>query len=281
MKFYPADWRSDPSLRVCSLAARGLWMEMLAIMHDASPRGSLLLNDKQVSPRQLAALAGSSSDEVSTALDELRDAGVFSVDAGGTVYSRRIRRDDAKAAIDKKNGATGGNPRLKGTLAEGVNPPVIPPENPMVDGVDKAQRLEARAITQKENSSLRSPVDLEKSRIATLGLEFYTAYPKKVGRASATKAFLKAVKAGADPAAIVAAAKAHASAWAVACTARQFIPAPAAWLNGARYDDEDLPVAPEEPYRGPAGSKPYSLQDSIDSRARQARLAEQRRQILS
>ena len=43
MKFYPADWRAEPSLRFTSLAARGLWIEMLALMHEATPRGSLLV----------------------------------------------------------------------------------------------------------------------------------------------------------------------------------------------------------------------------------------------
>jgi hypothetical protein len=44
MKFYPADWRSDPMLRLCSLAARGLWAEMICLMHEAEPYGSLLVN---------------------------------------------------------------------------------------------------------------------------------------------------------------------------------------------------------------------------------------------
>ena len=47
-KFYPSDWRADPALRMCSIAARGLWMEMLCVMHEATPRGSLLINGKRV-----------------------------------------------------------------------------------------------------------------------------------------------------------------------------------------------------------------------------------------
>ena len=34
MKWYPADWRSDPGLRMCSFAARGLWADLLALMHE-------------------------------------------------------------------------------------------------------------------------------------------------------------------------------------------------------------------------------------------------------
>jgi hypothetical protein len=58
MKFYPADWRADPALRMCSLAARGLWMEILSIMHEADPRGSLLINGNTIGAKQLASLCG-------------------------------------------------------------------------------------------------------------------------------------------------------------------------------------------------------------------------------
>ena len=43
MKFYTADWRSDPALRMCSMAARGLWVEMICLMHEATPYGQLLI----------------------------------------------------------------------------------------------------------------------------------------------------------------------------------------------------------------------------------------------
>jgi len=46
LKFFPSDWRADPALRMCSLAARGLWIEMLCLMHEARPHGSLLVNGK-------------------------------------------------------------------------------------------------------------------------------------------------------------------------------------------------------------------------------------------
>jgi hypothetical protein len=58
MKFYPSDWRADPALRMCSIAARGLWIEMICLMHEAAPRGSLRVNGQAVSEGQLAALAG-------------------------------------------------------------------------------------------------------------------------------------------------------------------------------------------------------------------------------
>lgn len=134
MKWFTSDWRSDPRLRMCSLAARGLWKEMICLMHEAEPYGSLLVNGLSVTEKQLASLVGAAPREVKTLLVELEAAGVFSRD-GAVVFSRRMRRDAEKAERDKANGKGGGNPALKA----GVNPPVKPP--------DKAQKLEAR--TQK------------------------------------------------------------------------------------------------------------------------------------
>jgi hypothetical protein len=128
MKFFPSDWRADPALRMCSVSARGLWMEMLCIMHEAEPRGSLLINGHPVTERQLASLTGATLREVNTWIAELELSGVFSRDENGTIFSRRMKRDQEKADQDKANGKAGGNPSLKG----GVNPP------------DKAQKLEAR-----------------------------------------------------------------------------------------------------------------------------------------
>ncbi len=142
LKFFPSDWRADPALRMCSLAARGLWIEMLCLMHEARPHGTLLVNGKPVTAAQLASLVGGGVAEVEGFLAELEEAGVFSRDADGALYSRRMRRDEEKAAVNRVNGRAGGNPSLK----PGVNPPVKA-------GV-KAQKPESRLQTpEPENSA--------------------------------------------------------------------------------------------------------------------------------
>jgi hypothetical protein len=70
---------------------------------------------------------------------------------------------------------------------------------------------------------------------------FWSAYPRKVAKGTARAAFAKALKRGADPAAITAAAARHAAQWRAAHTEARFIPHPATWLNGERYDDEPEP----------------------------------------
>jgi hypothetical protein len=171
LKFYPSDWRADPALRMCSIAARGLWIEMLCIMHEAD--GSLLVNGKQLTPRQLAVLTGTTPDEVKELMVELSDAGVFSRDEHGTIYSRRMKADIVKAETDKANGKKGGNPALK----DGVNPP----DNPTPKRGDKAQKPEARDQNSSDASAsgAAAPVD-HRAELFDRGLKIVI---RKTGRA--------------------------------------------------------------------------------------------------
>ncbi len=40
-QFYPADWRNNAKLRRCSPAARGVWMDVLCLLHDSDEYGVL------------------------------------------------------------------------------------------------------------------------------------------------------------------------------------------------------------------------------------------------
>lgn len=102
MKFYPRDWRGDQALRVVSIAARGLWMEMLCVMHEASPYGHLLIGGQPVSDAVLSRLAGVPVTEVQTLLVELRDARVYRQTRSGVIYSKRMT-DDHKRSIAGRN----------------------------------------------------------------------------------------------------------------------------------------------------------------------------------
>ncbi|WEJ09958.1 YdaU family protein [Sinorhizobium sp. M103] len=102
MKFYPRDWRGDQALRAVSIAARGLWMECLCLMHEAKPYGHLLLNGKPVEDGAVARMTGVSVDEVSALMAELRQAGAFSVTRDGVIFSRRMTKDHARASKGRK-----------------------------------------------------------------------------------------------------------------------------------------------------------------------------------
>lgn len=127
MKWYWADWKSDPGLRACGLGARGLWAEMLSIMDEAEPYGHLLLNGHPVTAKQLVNQAGGGATErdVNKYLAELKQTGVYSVTDDGVIFCRRMVRDRERDAEDKNNGNGGGNPNLRrGTVpkSERVRP---------------------------------------------------------------------------------------------------------------------------------------------------------------
>lgn len=113
-QFYPADWRKDAALQSCSLQARGLWHEMLCIMHECSPYGHLYAGPVPMSLAQLGRLVGESEKTIRALVDELELSGVFSRSDQGAIYSRRMVKDERIRNIRAQAGKLGGNPDLLG-----------------------------------------------------------------------------------------------------------------------------------------------------------------------
>jgi hypothetical protein len=95
-QFYPADWRNDAALRMCSLAARGLWWEMLCIMHTSEPYGHLVAAGRPIEPDELGRIVGEAGKDVRKWLAELDRHAIFSKTDAGVIYSRRMVRDDVE-----------------------------------------------------------------------------------------------------------------------------------------------------------------------------------------
>ncbi|WP_343712858.1 hypothetical protein [Inquilinus sp.] len=163
MKFFPSDWQAEQLLGMCSLAARGLWMEMLAIMHRADPYGHLLVNGKKPSDEQLAALARAPVDQVRALTQELEQAGVFSRTRNGTIYSRRMTTDEKRRKDGETAARTGakvpGSRRhqVAERKQESRPPPGVvdraasqPPHHPEA----KSQNIPLRPLSSKKVTSL-------------------------------------------------------------------------------------------------------------------------------
>ena len=95
---------------MCSMAARGLWIEMICLMHEAAPYGHLLINGQSLTDSQVAALVGTSPDQITALLGELESVAVFSRTRAGVIFSRKLTRMTKKAAESRKAGQAGGNP---------------------------------------------------------------------------------------------------------------------------------------------------------------------------
>ena len=150
-KFYPSDWRSDPKLKMCSLPARGLWIEMIAIMHEAEPYGHLKISGVSPTPMQLAMQVGAMPDDVEKCISELENAKVFSRNRAKVIFSRRMIKDAKRRDNARINGSKGGNPSLGKTTIKSAS------VNPTSKGEVKAQKPEARShIPDNKNDAKAS-----------------------------------------------------------------------------------------------------------------------------
>lgn len=141
-QFYPADWRKDVELQSCSMAAQGLWVNILCLAHECDPYGHLSVNGKAMSVPQLARHVGLDAKHAQALLDELIDAGVARMKADGMIFSKRMVDDEglrnrraiggsAGAEYGEKgasSGIKGGRPStkitpLKTPLGEAKEPP--------------------------------------------------------------------------------------------------------------------------------------------------------------
>jgi hypothetical protein len=86
--------------------------------------------------------------------------------------------------------------------------------------------------------------------------EFWDAYPRKVSKIHARRVWRSALRTGADPEQVIAAARAFADECRDRGTAKEFIPHPASWLNRRRYDDEPEPGNVSLPVTVPPRSTP-------------------------
>lgn len=137
-QFYPADWRKDSALQSCSVAAQGLWINLLCIAHECEPYGHLVVNGRPMNAAQIGRLVGLSAKECAALLSELADAGVTSTTEEGAIYSRRMVRDEDirnrranGGQAGAEHGAKGAEHGMKGgrpPKGRGVSePPIKPP----------------------------------------------------------------------------------------------------------------------------------------------------------
>ncbi len=229
-QFYPADWRSDAGLKLCSLQARGLWIEMICIMHAAEPYGHLCAAGRPLDARDLARLVGESERDVKRMLDELTRNNVCSLSDGAFV-SRRMVRDEAlrdvranggKAGsefghLGAEHGKKGGRPRK--TTGD-KKPPLNPPPS---------------SSSSSSSSNTPSP---PKGAFE----DFWECWPKNDRKQDKAKCSEKWKREGLDTVAeaIVAdvTAKKHSQKW-----RDGFIEAPMVYLNNRRWEDGSASAA--------------------------------------
>ena len=131
IQFYVGDWKKDVGLQSCSIAARGLWFEMLLMMHESPVRGYLMLTDTiPMHDEHIARVAGVDQQMVTHLIEELQVNGVFDyttleLSCGkvvNVIVSRRMVRDESKRQKCSAAGLRGvqNNPIAQGTYKGGT-----------------------------------------------------------------------------------------------------------------------------------------------------------------
>mgnify|MGYP006348372967 FL=1 len=248
LKFYTSDWRADPRLKMCSPAARGMWIEMICLMHEASPYGHLLIHGQTPNEAQLASLTGISAAELPHLVAELERLGVFSRTKEGVIYSRKLVRMASRSAVARKNGKKGGRPNL------GKGEDNSDQLNLQDKGVDKPQKPEARSQKKEERGKplSRAIAKTEPERFE----EFWAAYPHRGGvkrkRSDAEARYRRVVQSGTMEQDLIDAAMRHRSDRRVV---DGFARDPTTWLNQRGWLDDIEPQKLTE-IRGDQHGKP-------------------------
>lgn len=178
-KFYWSDWASDPKLNLCSLAAQGLWMQMLCIAAQNDPIGYLSIADRPLGVTDFARLIGVSETELGAPFEELSRNGVFSRDRNGRIYSRRMVSDAKKSAEFKKWGKLGGNPTLGkgGQNLPGVNPTHKAKDKPHKPSANTRDKGPSSPLSPSEaKNDFLGPKEVRDAFCEALGDEWCRAY---------------------------------------------------------------------------------------------------------
>ena len=97
-QFFWTDWRSDSALNLCSLPARGVWIELLCLAAQGDPYGTVTIKGKVPTADELFNLIaprGTRRRDFEHWMGELEANGVAQRDPRGALYSPRMSHDGA------------------------------------------------------------------------------------------------------------------------------------------------------------------------------------------
>lgn len=198
LPLYTGDWKKDAKLSRCSTAARGVWIDLLCVMHDEDRSGELC-----GTADELGILARCSASEVVQALTELQAKGAAEVTKERNGMWRVCNRRMCKDAEKRKRNAER-QMRHRNSSRDG---PITPP------------------ITPLSESDIESAFE-----------DFWEVFPKgrKGSQGIAREAFLKAIG-KAEVAVIIEAATRYAASQ---IAATRWVKMPSTWLNQECWNDD-------------------------------------------
>lgn len=212
----------------CSIGARGLWHEMMGLMHE-SPRYGYLCDQKgePIPSQQVARMCGVEFKEYELLLAELLAAGVPRVSSGKILYSKRMVEDHKKREEWRKRQ---NNHRLTARdVTQGVTPVSRPSSSSSSSSTSNLKPKPKTLVQQK-------PLD------AWPFSRFWDLFPRREGKAKALLKWNRMTTADREAAALGISHWQRSGRW----DDPQFIPMPTTYLNGRRWEDEIVPAGMDD-----------------------------------
>jgi len=125
IQFYYKDWLADERLKMCSLKAKGLWIEIICQSVSLPIPGVFAFKNESksdqnksvfepISEQKLLQMFTGKPSEKRKAFDELKRYGVIKQEVDKAFYVKRVKEDMELRTIRKEAGKKGGNPQLTG-----------------------------------------------------------------------------------------------------------------------------------------------------------------------
>lgn len=221
---YSSDWLAGTS--GLTAAEKGVYITLICLMYEAE---APIPRDEGRLARRCGAPVGRFRQALSALIDEgkivEKDGGLWNLKVQQVVDARIEKRNKARASADsrwskkpKKNNG-GGNANASAAQCE-----------------RNANQNQNQNQSQKDNTPQTPQGGSEPEGFA----EFWKAYPRRVGKGQARKAYAKAIKSN-DPSFLIAEAEKFAKR--MRGQEQRYIPHPSTWLNGERWlDEEKAPV---------------------------------------
>lgn len=172
-QFYPNDWSSNPNLRRCSFSEKGIWVEVMCLMHDQDEYGVLRWPLKEISEA-----VGCKSSELQSLIrkgvlkgadDNLSDPFIYiprsgrkngppvtliDIQCGPIWYSSRMVKDEYIRTLRADNGMIGEGfgASPKPPIGEGFGVTIPPPKGPRVSSSSSST-----SVKDGESPPIRKP----------------------------------------------------------------------------------------------------------------------------
>lgn len=142
-QFYPGDWSANPNLKRCSFAEKGIWLEVMCLMHDQPEYGVLRWSIKEIAEAVKCRTADlqslvrkgvlkGSDEQIAEPFVYVPRSGrkdgdpvtLVGTQAGPLWYSSRMVKDEYVRVIRGTSDPTNATPKAspKPTIGEGIGP---------------------------------------------------------------------------------------------------------------------------------------------------------------